>query len=150
MDDTVTVKIDAYITQKEREYSQPTASHTDRLAKMLSAQEAFQRLMDEHGRAPVELSGTERKDYVRTHVLATTDELHEALRETVWKPWSNREDLYATGRSYFIAEMIDAWHHFMNLLLVADVTADEFFDEYVRKMDINIKRKTDGYISTTG
>lgn len=122
----------------------------DRLDEMMNAQKLFQQLMDEHGRAPAELTGDERKDYIRTHVLATTDELHEALRETTWKPWSQKEDLYATGRIYFLREMIDAWHHFMNLLLVADVDADEFFTEYLRKMEINKQRKVNGYISTTG
>jgi phosphoribosyl-ATP pyrophosphohydrolase len=117
---------------------------------MLTAQEAFQRLMDVHGRAPSELTGDERKDYIRTHVLATTDELHEALRETAWKPWSQKTDEYTHNRVYFVEELIDAWHHLMNLMLVADISADEFFNEYRRKMEINKNRKNNGYISTTG
>ena len=122
----------------------------DRLEEMISTQKLFQQLMDEHGRTPAELTGAERKDYIRTHVLATTDELHEALRETAWKPWSQKTDDYAHGRIYFLEELIDAWHHFMNLLLVADVDAEEFFTEYLRKIEINKQRKANGYISTTG
>jgi len=119
----------------------------DRLEEMLRMQEALQ--IKYSGVAPSDLGGTARMDFIRTMVLATEDELHEALRETAWKPWSNHV-IRGINRESYLAEMVDAWHFFMNLLLVANISADEFFNEYLRKNGINHDREDNGYISPTG
>ena len=116
---------------------------------MLKMQLELQRRYHD-GKSPAELSGDERKDYIRTMVLATTDELHEALRNTPWKPWSKTSEWYSTEKNDFVDELVDAWHFFMNLMLVADMSAEELFVEYCRKNGINHDRITDGYASTTG
>jgi dimeric dUTPase (all-alpha-NTP-PPase superfamily) len=122
----------------------------DRLEEMFLLQEALQqRHLD--GGLPHQLTGETRANYIRTMVLATTDELHEALRNTQWKPWSNRDVHWSLEeQNAYVDELIDAWHFFMNLLLVAGVNADEFFNGYLRKNNINHGRIDDGYISTTG
>jgi dimeric dUTPase (all-alpha-NTP-PPase superfamily) len=121
----------------------------DRLEEMLKMQEVLQTKYNEFGMAPRELEGHARMDYIRTMVLATEDELHEALRETDWKPWS-KHPIKMINRENYKAELVDAWHFFMNLLLVANISADEFFNEYLRKNDINHDREDNGYISPTG
>ena len=120
----------------------------DRLEEMLKMQEALQTRYN-GGERPGDMVGAARMNYVRTMMLATTDELHEALRETSWKPWSYRS-VRDIKRQDYLEEMVDAWHFFMNLLLVADITADEFFNEYLRKNGINHDRESDGYVSPTG
>jgi dimeric dUTPase (all-alpha-NTP-PPase superfamily) len=122
----------------------------DRLEEMLKMQEALQTKYN-GGERPGDMVGVARMNYVRTMVLATEDELHEALRETQWKPWSHHDgDRDNINRPAFLAEMIDAWHFYMNLLLVANITADEFFNEYLRKNGINHDREDNGYVSPTG
>jgi dimeric dUTPase (all-alpha-NTP-PPase superfamily) len=117
----------------------------DRLEEMLNLQAKLQ--LRYHGVHPSELRYDAQKDYIRTMVLATTDELHEALRETAWKPWSSADGI---NHDAFKSELVDAFHFFMNLMLVANITADEFFNEYLRKNGINHGRIDDGYISPTG
>jgi len=119
----------------------------DRLEEMLRLQALLQeRFVGAH---PRHLTKDNLKDYVRTMVLACTDELHEALREVPWKPWSaavftsEMEDRYKD-------ELVDAFHFFMNLMLVVNMSADELFSRYLRKHEVNHGRIDDGYISPTG
>lgn len=120
----------------------------DRLEEMLKLQAELQERYN--GVEPIDLEGDARKDYVRTMVLACTDELHEALREVPWKPWSKNILWDGIGTDNFKLELVDAWHFFMNLMLVSGMTADELFSEYLRKNKINHGRVDDGYVSLTG
>jgi dimeric dUTPase (all-alpha-NTP-PPase superfamily) len=122
------------------------AVHEDCLKEMLYLQVKLQQRYLK-GRLPWELQHDEQKDYIRTMVLATTDELHEALRETAWKPWSNADGM---NRDAFVDELVDAFHFFMNLLIVANCDAKEFFRRYLRKNGINHERIDEGYTSPTG
>jgi dimeric dUTPase (all-alpha-NTP-PPase superfamily) len=59
------------------------------------------------------LDGEERAAYIRNMSLALTDELHEALNETGWKPWATSRHL---NRAAFAGEMIDVLHFWVNLI----------------------------------
>ena len=91
---------------------------------------------------PTKLDEEERADFIRWNVLALEDELHEALAETGWKPWATSRHL---NREAFKGEMVDALHFFMNLLIAADIDADEFLEGYQAKRLKNIKRQEEGY-----
>lgn len=121
---------------------------TDRLAEMLMMQLELQRRY--YDKAPAALAGDARKDYIRTMVLATTDELHEALRNAPWKPWSKTNEWLFDEKIRFTDELVDAFHFFMNLMLVAEISAEELFVEYCRKNGVNHGRIDEGYISPTG
>lgn len=120
----------------------------DRLEEMLKLQDELQERYT--GTSPIDLVGEGRKDYVRTMVLACTDELHEALREVPWKPWSGNTLWDKDSEINFKLELVDAFHFFMNLMLVSGMTADELFTEYLRKNGINHGRIDGGYSSPTG
>lgn len=98
---------------------------------------------------PGSLDGDMRADYIRTMILATEDELHEALAETGWKPWASSRHL---NRAEYKGELVDAWHFFMNLLLVANITWDEFSLAYEAKNKVNHSRidQGDGYDGIAG
>jgi dUTPase len=91
-------------------------------------------------------TGDERAESIRLNVLALTDELHEALRESGWKTWASSRHL---NRYKFKEELIDAWHFFMNLWLIADGTEDEFLSMYFRKRQTNLNRYENGYTGTS-
>jgi dimeric dUTPase (all-alpha-NTP-PPase superfamily) len=120
----------------------------DRLAEMLELQEQLQRRHLD-GVTPYRLTGETRANYIRSNMLALEDELHEALRETNWKPWSKAPS-GEMNRTAYLEELVDAIHFFMNLMLVADISADEFFNAYLRKNNVNHGRIDDGYVSPTG
>lgn len=91
---------------------------------------------------PTALSDEERAEFIRWNVLALEDELHEALAEVGWKPWATSRHL---NREAFKGEMVDAFHFLMNLLLAADISAEEFLEGYQAKRRKNAKRQSDGY-----
>ena len=87
----------------------------DTLTELLSLQLRLQR---EHMNVnPLTLDGADRVAYVRDMVLACTDELHEALNEVTWKPWTTGGP--RVHDEHLFAELIDVLHFVFNLLLVA-------------------------------
>jgi dimeric dUTPase (all-alpha-NTP-PPase superfamily) len=100
---------------------------------------------DHFGQNPSELEGEERRRYVNDMVLALTDELHEALAETPWKPWSQKQTF---NRDAYINELVDALHFLVNLFLVADVDGYEIAERYERKNRVNQRRQQEGYDET--
>lgn len=119
------------------------------LEKMLEKQLELQ--IEHMGGDPRDLRGAERADFIRVHVLSCEDELHEAMAETKWKPWIKPEKQGYIEQDPFNKEMIDAWHFFMNLLLVGNPDkscaeiAQNFVRGYFEKNAVNAQRQVDGY-----
>lgn len=110
------------------------------LSDALEAQWALQ--VEAYGKDPRKLSDAEKMDWVRWNVLALEDELHEALQETGWKPWATSQHL---NQDAFRGELVDALHFFLNLMLAADISAEELLAGYQLKREKNAKRQADGY-----
>jgi hypothetical protein len=89
----------------------------------------------------------EKAAYIRDMSLALTDELHEALNETGWKPWATSRHI---NRLAFIGEMIDVLHFWCNLILVTNATEQEILDVYFAKAEKNAKRQLAGYDGVQG
>lgn len=134
----------------DHDYTTRNLVTEDRLAVMLKKQDELQRRYNVHGMSPNEFPDDMSVDYIRTMVLATTDELHEALREVPWKPWSKTTEITYADNERFKEELVDAWHFFMNLMLVSGMTAEELFTAYLRKNGINHDRIDGDYASPTG
>lgn len=100
----------------------------DRLAMMLQAQRDLQ-LRIPPNRDPMQLEGDERAAFMRDMFAALNAELIEALDETGWKPWASSRHFNADR---YLGEMVDAWHFFMNLLLVGAAAMEVSPEEYAR------------------
>lgn len=124
----------------------------DRLLNMLKFQERLQR--ETYKIDVLNLAPEERVQFIKDQVLAATDELHEALNETSWKPWSSTFGDVAED-AYF-GELIDLFHFVMNLMLVAypglqpEALAPTIELRYMEKRKINVQRQADGYDGKTG
>jgi dimeric dUTPase (all-alpha-NTP-PPase superfamily) len=94
------------------------------------------------GADPAELVGEERKHFVTAMALAINTEVAEAMQEIAWKPWAKTDHL---NREAFIEELVDMMHFVMNLALVADCDAAEFFEAYMTKVEENKRRQREGY-----
>lgn len=110
------------------------------LQRMLAQQLRTQILIT--GVDPATLDPASKMDYIRTMVLACTDELHEALTETGWKPWASSNHI---NREAYLSELTDAWLFFMNLMLVARITPTEFFAQFEKTQRKVLNRMTNGY-----
>jgi hypothetical protein len=120
------------------------------LEAMLFSQRELQ--INSYGFDPSEPPSDEaRIEFIRWNVLALTDELHELLGECGWKPWATSRHVNADAA---MAELVDAWHFFMNLMWAvegggllgdAGALADVFQARYFEKRARNAKRQDEGY-----
>lgn len=118
---------------------------TYELRDALRAQYELQ--LDSYKNDPAALSDEERAHFISWNILALEDELHEALDEVGWKPWTTSRHL---NRDAFKGELVDALHFFMNLMLAAEIDADELLEAYQKKREKNAKRQREGYDGVTG
>jgi hypothetical protein len=101
------------------------------------------------------LTNEQKLSFLRWNHSALIIELSEAMEETGWKPWASSRHMNYAG---FIKEMVDGWHFFMNMLLVAaaiegktlDEVGDDFTQEYITKNAKNLRRQMEGYDGITG
>lgn len=116
----------------------------DRLNDIIVAQWTLQQRLGHNFEA---MTVAERVEYIRTMVLATTSELHEALNETSWKPWAKGEPWLVSER--VLGECVDAFHFLINIVLAAspgaspETVAARFVDGYFRKNTVNHERAGD-------
>ena len=118
---------------------------TQTLTDALKAQYELQ--VKSFGNDPKTLTDAEKMDWIRWNILALTDELHEALAETGWKPWAKSQHI---NRDAFVSELVDAFHFLMNLMIVVDCSAEEFLDHYFVKRGLNQIRQANGYDGVAG
>lgn len=88
------------------------------------------------------MSDPERIEFIKWNILALTDELHEALRETSWKPWSSQRHINSEA---FVDELIDALHFLFNLFLVMGLTPQHIGGKFLDKNVLNRVRQERGY-----
>ena len=92
------------------------------------------------------MDNEDRITFITWNVVALTDELHEALAETGWKPWATSRHI---NEDAFKNELIDAFHFMGNLFLATGMSADEVMRRYREKRATNAKRQEDGYDGVT-
>lgn len=128
----------------------------DMLAGMLRAQRDLQRVMPVWKDKDVcNLGPTAKMKFISDNALALIRELCEAMDETGCKPWQSSDHINAEA---YLKELIDAWHFFMNLMLIAqgELGMDEeefahlFYVRYHEKNDINRQRQKNGYDGLQG
>lgn len=114
------------------------------MVDMLRESLAMQKELQERsmGYAFHKMTPGERSEYLSEMILALEDELHEAMKEFSWKSWASAQYF---NRDTFVGELVDAWHFLMNLLIAADVSAEELYTRYVTKNMLNAKRQREGY-----
>lgn len=101
--------------------------------------------IDAYGNDLRNASGSDRDQHIRDNVLAATDELHEVLGETSWKPWSTETGV--VNKENFKGEIVDVLHFVGNLIILANITEEELWEAYREKQNRNRQRmsKAGGY-----
>lgn len=112
-----------------------------RLLKMLRMREKFMKDLASKRPAvlqswPVDITKKESQQAVRDTVLKGVEEVFESLTHIRgWKPHRITE-ISEFDREAFLEEYVDAFNYFLSVLVMLGVTADEFFDSYVKKDNI--------------
>lgn len=89
--------------------------------------------------------------FAKDMTLSLIDELCESLHELPAKNWSKRHlKMRANGinfldRDKYCVELIDGLHFLVNLFLFAGMTADDVWEAYYKKNQINFERQDSNY-----
>lgn len=93
---------------------------------------------------PVDVTSQNGQKLCREVVLRATEELHEAL--TMLKLWKNHKhvaDNVDFDHNAFLEEIVDSLHYIFELLIFVDIGAEQLFQAYRRKHQINMERVKD-------
>lgn len=107
-----------------------------KLETMMNDQYLLQR--DTYGIDYFTMTDEEKIQHFKEMKLALQDELHEALNEMGWKPWATKRHF---NQDAVQGELVDAWHFFMNLMLIAGMTPLDLFEKYEAKRKKNMARQ---------
>lgn len=110
------------------------------LTEMLNLQTELQKAA--YGADYSTFTDEQRMQSIRENVLSLFSEINEAMDETGWKPWASSNHINPDA---YKAEMVDAWHFFMNLMLLGGMTAADLYNGYMIKREKNLQRQRDGY-----
>jgi len=127
--------------------SQDLICSVDKFEDMLYTQLVLQKRL---GYDFIHMTYEERTAFIKEMSIHLNQEVNEALYELpFFKPWKDyskmTEEEKQDAFSKFIDELVDAWHFFMNLILAADITPEEFYKRYLAKNKENHKRQDKGY-----
>ena len=109
------------------------------LNEILVKQASFMKLL---GTDVTLLTEQERHDSMKWMSVALADEAMEILRETSWKPWKKPKQL---DHAKIKEEIIDALHFVLEMALLMNMSSEDIYDAYSKKMDENIRRQKEGY-----
>lgn len=90
-----------------------------------------------------------QQEFININILAATDELYEALRETAWKNpdyiksgWKKHQEF---NQDNFQKELIDLWHFVINLTIASGMNAEQLYNNFLEKNKENHERQDKGY-----
>ena len=82
-----------------------------------------------------------RRKWFLNFERALTQETAEAIDSLNWKWWKKDPDDWDNVK----IELVDMLHFWVSMCTVADVSADEVIDLYLKKNRLNHKRQNEGY-----
>ena len=120
----------------------------DKLEVMWKLQDEFMKLLSKKRtfpQYPVDLVTKKGQQELRTISYHCMQEIFEAIQHLKNSKEHRATNVSEFDRSNFVEELCDAQHFLIELLIMAGVTADEFFSVYVNKHAVNVDRIENGY-----
>ena len=120
----------------------------DRLLQMYDQQRSFMELLQKKRgfpEFPVDLASKAGQKVCKQVAFDAMGELFEAIQEL-----RNSKDHRATNvggfdREHYVEELVDCLHYFFEITLLSGVSADELYDAFMKKGQINCDRINNGY-----
>src|SRR5438093_9868064 len=114
-------------------------SHPDKLEEIFRLQEALNRRIgvDTHN-----MTDEQRQQWVLNYCRAMTQEIAELTDSVPWKWWAKYQKFDEQNAR---VEVVDLFHFLISLAQVLGMSADDVFNAYVKKNEVNFKRQQSGY-----
>lgn len=117
------------------------SEYNDWLQRMLAIQKASQ---EERGYNFDIATKDELVRYIKEHALFMTVELGEFLQELPnFKPWKLYESGMEVDNLKAREELIDVLHFMLNIFIAMGMSADDIYNEYMKKHHENVRRLAD-------
>ena len=91
-----------------------------------------------------EMSDEEKIKWVLNYGRAMTQELAELTDSVPWKWWAKYQKFDEQNAR---VEVVDLFHFLISAAQVLGMSADDVFDAYCKKNEVNFKRQDGGYAS---
>ena len=88
------------------------------------------------------MNDEQRCKWILNYVRAMQQELAELTDSVPWKWWAKYQDFDKQNAK---VEIVDLFHFLISLAQVMGMTADDVFQAYLKKNEVNHKRQDDGY-----
>ncbi|MCH8475674.1 MAG: dUTPase [Opitutales bacterium] len=88
------------------------------------------------------LSPEEQTKWVLNYTRALTQETSELVDSVPWKWWAKYQELDLQNAR---VEVVDLFHFLVSLAQVLGMTAEDVFQSYVKKNEVNHRRQDSGY-----
>jgi dimeric dUTPase (all-alpha-NTP-PPase superfamily) len=111
----------------------------DRLDEIFAMQAKLSARLGVHSE---NLSKEEKVEWILKYSRALQQEISELIDSVPWKWWAKYQNFDEQNAR---VEVIDALHFLISIAQVLGMTADNFFEAYRKKNDINHKRQDSGY-----
>src|SRR5436189_1125833 len=111
----------------------------DRLVEIFRLQKELNQRV---GVSTDEMDDTERQKWVLNYNRAMTQEIAELTDSVPWKWWAKYQKFDEQNAR---VEVVDLFHFLISLAQVLGMSADDVFNAYVKKNEVNFKRQDSGY-----
>lgn len=88
------------------------------------------------------MSEADQTTWVLNYCRAMTQEIAELTDSVPWKWWAKYQKFDAQNAR---VEVVDLFHFLVSLAQVLGMSADDVFDAYLKKNEVNFKRQDSGY-----
>jgi dimeric dUTPase (all-alpha-NTP-PPase superfamily) len=88
------------------------------------------------------MSDEDKTKWILNYCRAMSQEIAELTDSVPWKWWAKYQKLDAQNAR---VEVVDLFHFLISLAQVLGMTADDVFNSYVKKNEVNFKRQDSGY-----
>ena len=114
-------------------------SNPDKLEEIFRLQEQLNKRI---GVDTASMTDEQRQQWVLNYCRALTQEVAELTDSVPWKWWAKYQKFDEQNAR---VEVVDLFHFLISLAQVLGMSADDVFNAYVRKNEVNFKRQETGY-----
>jgi dimeric dUTPase (all-alpha-NTP-PPase superfamily) len=113
--------------------------HYDHLRELFRMQKA---LNERIGVRTDSMSEAEKTQWVLNYCRAMSQEIAELTDSVPWKWWAKYQTFDEQNAR---VEVVDLFHFLISLAQVLGMSADDVFNAYVKKNEVNLRRQEAGY-----
>ena len=115
-------------------------TETDKLQEMFRLQAQLNRRIGVED--PATMTEAEQTTWILNYCRAMTQELAELTDSVPWKWWAKYQTFDKQNAK---VEVVDLFHFLISLAQILGMSADDIYQTYIQKHQVNVQRQESGY-----